>query len=137
MNGSELNCFRLTLRSSLRLGTIGDDAHQFRVGTQLAVDFGFSAHALNAWTEAQGRYFQHQTVSGNHRAAETRLLDARKQHQLLIPIFNFAQRQNRTALGQRFDHQYPGHYRRAWEVSYEKRFVGADLFDTDDPLERF
>jgi hypothetical protein len=40
-----------------RVLSIGDDAHQFRISTELAVDLRFTTHALNARTETQGRNF--------------------------------------------------------------------------------
>src|SRR6185295_3503440 len=99
MDEYELNS-ELMLRSSLRFGTIGDDAHQFGVGAKLAIDFGFAAHPLNAWTESEGCDFKDQAVSGNDRPAKARFSDAGKQHQFLIAIFNLTQSQDGAALGQ-------------------------------------
>ena len=73
MDGPESNGLRLKRQSSLRLGTIGDDAHEFGIRAKLAIHFGLAAHALNTWAETERCNFQHQAVTGNHRTTEARL----------------------------------------------------------------
>ena len=103
----------------------------------MAVNFCFAAHALNSWTEAQRRNLQHQSVAGNYRPAKTRFPDAGEQHELSIAIGDFAQRENRAALRQGLDDHHAGHYGRSRKVALKERFIDADLFDADDPLQRF
>lgn len=115
---------------------IGDDAGEFGVSTKLAIDLGLAAHPLNARAGAQRLHFKHQRVAGNYRPSKAGFLNSGEEDELLIPIFDFAQREYRPALGHRFDHQDARHDRRAGEVSLKKRFVDADLFDADDPFAR-
>ena len=89
-------------------------------------------HALDARADAQRRDFQDQGVTGHHWPAKTRFLDPGKEHEFAIPIFDFAQRQNRAALRQGFDHQHSRHDRSAGKMSLKERFVDADLFDADN-----
>jgi len=116
--------------------SIGDDAHQFRISTELAVNLGFTPHALNARAEAERRDFQNESVTRNDRPPKARFFDAREEHQLLIAIGDLAEGKDGAALRQRFDHQHARHHGRAWKVSLEKRLVNADLLDAYDPLER-
>src|SRR5437588_224814 len=120
MGGCGWNDFRLTLRSSLRLWTISDDAHEFRVGTKLSVDLGFTAHALDARAEPQSCYLEHQTISRDDGPAKARLFNAGEEHELLIAIFDFSQRENRTALREGLDHEDPRHPGGAGKVSLEQ-----------------
>ena len=116
--------------------SVRDNAGEFGIGTYLSVNFRFAAHTLNARASAQRRHFQHQSVAGNYGATKARFLDPSKEHQLLIAVFDFAQRQDCAALRQRFDHQHARHDRRAWKVALEIRFVNADLLDADYALAR-
>jgi len=77
--------------------SIGDDAHQFRISTELAVNLCFTAHALNARAEAERRDFQNERVARNDRPPKARFLDAREKHQLLIAIGDLAQRKDGAA----------------------------------------
>src|ERR1043166_569720 len=115
---------------------LGDNTHQLSIGAKLAVNLGFAAHPLNARSESQSRNFENQSIARNDWPAKAGFLDARKEDQLFIPIRNFAQRQNRTALRECFDHAHTRHYRGAGKMALEKRFVGADLLDADDALKR-
>jgi hypothetical protein len=123
-------------RSLGRVLPIGDDAHQFRIRTELAVNFRFTAHTLNARAEAERRDFQNESVTRNDRSSKVRFFDAREKHQLLVTIGDLAQGKDGAALRQRFDHQHAGHHRGAREVALEKRLVDAYLLDADDTLER-
>jgi len=114
--------------------SIGDYAGKFGIRANLSVNFCFAPHALNARAGAQSRHFQHQSIAGNHGASKARFLDAGKQHELLITIFDFPQRQDRTALGERFNHQNAWHNRRPGKVTLKIFFVNADLLDADDAL---
>src|SRR5688572_3512837 len=119
--------------SSWGLGcSIGDDAREFGIRANLSVDFCFTAHALNARAGPQRRHFQHQGIAGHHRATKARFLYAGKEHQLLIAIFDFTQRQDRAALRERFNYQNARHYRRARKVALKILFVDADLLDPDN-----
>src|SRR6185503_3787098 len=77
--------------------------------------------------------FQHQSIAGHHRASKARFFYAGKEHELLIAIFDFTERQNRAALGERFNYQNARHHRRARKVALKILFVDADLLDADDP----
>jgi hypothetical protein len=123
-------------RSWGRVLSIGDNAHQFRISTELAVNSRFTAHALNARAEAERRDFQNESVTGNDRPPKVRLFDAREKHELLVAIGDLAQGKDGAALRQRFDYQHAGHHGRARKVALEKRLVDAYLFDADDTLER-
>src|SRR5229473_6904601 len=90
-------------RSLGRVLSIGDDAHQFRISTELAVNFRLTTHALNARAEAERRDFQNQRVPRNDRPPKARFLNTREKHQLLIAIGNLAQGKDGAALRQRFD----------------------------------
>src|SRR5260370_12817442 len=117
--------------------SLGDDAHEFTVGADLAVNFRFAPHTLNPRAKPQRGHFQDQGIAGNDWPPKTRFFDAGEQHEFLIAIGNLAQRQNGAALGEGFDDQHSGHDRGAGKVPLKKRFVVADLLDTDDALERF
>lgn len=115
---------------------VGNDAGKFRIGANLAFNFGFAAHALNTGTGAQGGHFKHQSVAGNYGAAKARFLYTGEEHQLLITIFYLSQREDRTALGHGLDHQHAGHDRGAGKMSLKIFFVDAYLLDADDALTR-
>jgi hypothetical protein len=123
-------------RSLGRVLSIGNDAHQFRITTELAVNPCFTAHALNARAEAERRDFQNESVTGNDRSPKARFLDAREKHQLLVAIGDLTQGKDGAALRQRFDHQHAGHHGGARKVALKKSLVDAYLLDADDPLER-
>jgi hypothetical protein len=91
---------------------------------------------LNPGTEAQGGDFQYQSIPGNDRPPKTRFLDTGEEHEFLIAVCYFPQSQQRATLGQGLNHQDARHDRRTGKMPLEKRFVDADLFDTDDTLER-
>jgi hypothetical protein len=114
----------------------GNYAHDFRIRGELAIDLRFAAHTLNARANAQGRNFKYQGVAGNYRPAKTRLLNPGEKDQLLIAVFDFAQRQNSAHLGQRFHYEHAGHDGGARKVTLKKRLVDAYLFDADNSFAR-
>ena len=116
--------------------SIGDDAGEFGISADLALDFGLGAHALNPRTGAQRRHFEHQGIAGNDGPAEPGLFDSREQDQLLITILDFAQSENGAALSHRLNHQNARHDRSTGKVALKIFFVDADLFDADDTLAR-
>ena len=50
---------------------------------------------------------------------------------------NWTRDENRAALRQGLDDHHAGHYGRSRKVALKERFIDADLFDADDPLQRF
>jgi hypothetical protein len=115
---------------------ICDDAHQLRIGAKLSVDLCFSAHSLYARAGPQRRHLQHEGVAGNYRFPEARLFDSSEEDELLIAVFNLAEREDCSTLGHRFDNQDSRHDRRARKMSLEKCLIDGHLFDADNPLTR-
>ena len=101
-------------------GRIGADHHQLAMGH---VD---DAHQAVGDGQAECDEQQDRTQA-----------DAGEQHELSIAIGDFAQRENRAALRQGLDDHHAGHYGRSRKVALKERFIDADLFDADDPLQRF
>lgn len=114
--------------------SIRDNTGEFGIGAKLAVHLGFAPHSLNTRPRPKRSNFQHQRVAGDNRTAKARFLNAREEHQFLSSIFDFAQCQDRAALGQRFDHQHAGHDWCAWEMALKVFFVNADLFNSNHAL---
>ena len=117
----------------LRL-SISDYAGKFGICAYLAVNFCFAAHAVNARAGSQRCDFQHQSIAGNHGPSKARFFYAGKEHELLIAILDFTQRQDRAALGECLNHQNTRHYRRAGKVTLKILFVDADLLDANHAL---
>ena len=91
------------------------------------------------WTREpmrSGGNFQDQRVARNYGPAKTRLPDSSEQNQLIIAVFDFAQRQHSAYLSQGFDNQHAGHDGRAGKVALKERLVDADLFDADNSFAR-
>src|SRR6185503_9592504 len=75
-------------------------------------------------------------ITRHNWPAKARLFNSRKQHKLLISIFNFTQRQDGTDLGQRFNNQNSGHHGCARKVALKKWFIDAHLLNAHDALAR-
>ena len=134
-----VSLFPFTLFASVSDGgaSVRDNAHDVCVGSKLPIYFGLSAHPLDAGTYAHGSDLEDQCIAGNHRTAEPRFLDAGKQNQLLIAIFNFSQCQNGPYLSQRFHHQNSRHYRCSGKVALKKGLIDADLLNANDSFPRY
>lgn len=115
-----------------RGSAIGNNAHDVGVGAELAVDFRFATHALNARADAQSGDFQNQRVSGNNRAAKASFLDSGEKDQLVIAVLDFPQCEHRAHLRQGFHHQDSRHHRRTRKMTLKEWLVNRDLFDADD-----
>ena len=113
-----------------------DDAHDFGIGGQLAIDLCLTTHALHARADAQRGNFEDQSVTGNYGPAKARFFDAGEQHELLIAILDLTKSQHRANLRERFDDEHARHYRRAGKVALKIRLVNAYLLDADDSFAR-
>src|SRR6185437_6122964 len=122
--------------SLVGLFPVGNNAGQFSVGANLSIDFGFTAHELNARACAQRGYFQYERIARYYWPAETCLFYSGEQHELLIAVLDLAQSEDRSTLRHRFDHQDTGHDWRAGKMTLKIRFVDADLLNANDALAR-
>ena len=102
----------------------------------MTIDLRLAAHALYARADAQRSHFEYQSIAGNDWATKTRFLDAGKQNEFLIAIFDFTQCQHGANLRERLDHQHTRHHGRAGKVALKEQLVDTDLFNADDSFAR-
>src|SRR4029077_2410394 len=79
-------------------------------------------------------HFNPQLISRHHRTPESRLLDPRKHHQHLVPVWNLGQQQQPSRLRDCFHNQHARHDRLVWKVSLEKRLGDGHVFQRDNTL---
>ena len=75
-----------------------------------------------------------QLVAGHDRTSETRPLDPREHHQLLIAVFHFGQQQAPPACAIASTIRTPGMIGRFGKMPLKERLVDRDILDRDDPL---
>ena len=73
--------------------------------------------------------FNPQLVARNHGSAKARALDAGKDHQLAVPVFDLGEQKHGAGLGHGLNYQHAGHDGIIWEMSLKEGLVDSDIFD--------
>ena len=77
-----------------------------------------------------------QGVAWHNWPAKARVVNAAEEYELLLAVFDLAQRQYCATLCQCFYDKHARHDRRAWKVALKEGFVDCYLLNANDSLKR-
>src|SRR5690606_37694442 len=115
------------------MSVLGFRAEDLGAGDLLAVDPGDAVEQGHAADGALERHAQFQPVARDHHGAELRVVDLDEIEHLATDLAILRHLDQQAAgLGQRLEHQHPGHRRLAGKMALEERLVDGHALVADD-----